>query len=194
MRYRRHGSCEARDHVSELPRHTVPDSRRGGCHPAVTADNGYSVAGFTRNPRPDFRRNAHSKGGRAVPVFEEEAKHFPRGVRPSRIGVGAGGTASRPSVSGAMDFPVLKHRPPARVGMDGAGKSMSSRRPTAMYFLLQLRSSSLRNDMVAVTRMHCVVLVPMKDDGRDVPPVSQNRGYVVGFYVRRHVRGSGTRV
>jgi hypothetical protein len=54
-----------------------------------------------------------------------------------------------------------------------------------MYFLLQLCSSSLRNDMVAVTRMHCVVLVPMKDDGRDVTPVFQNRGHVAGHRSRR---------
>jgi hypothetical protein len=42
------------------------------------------------------------------PVFEEEAQHFPRGVRSSLIGEGAGRAAPRPRVCGSMDFPMLK--------------------------------------------------------------------------------------
>jgi hypothetical protein len=45
-------------------------------------------------------------------VIEEEAQHLPRGVRPARISVGASGAASRPSVSGSVDFPVLKDSRP----------------------------------------------------------------------------------
>src|SRR5260221_10394320 len=53
---------------------------------------------------------------------------------------------------------------------------------TAMHFLLQLCDPLLRNEMVAVARMHYGVLIAMKNDGRDSRPVSQNR---------RHVGGSG---
>ena len=62
-------------------------------------------------------------------MLEEEAQHFPRRVRPSRIGVGAGGTASRPGVAGTVNVPVLGDRPPARVGKDGAGIGMPVRAP-----------------------------------------------------------------
>ena len=53
-------------------------------------------------------------------MLEEEAQHLSRGVRALRIGVGASGAASRPSMSGSMDVPVFKDCPPARVGMDSA--------------------------------------------------------------------------
>ncbi len=113
-------------------------------------------------------------------MLEEEAQHLPRSVRPSRIGVGAGGAASRPGMSGTMDHPVLKDCPPARVGMDRAGIGMASRHPTAMHFLLQARRPLLRNDMIAVARMHCVVPIPMKNDGRDSRPTLQHRRNVAG--------------
>ena len=40
-------------------------------------------------------------------VLEKETEHFPSSVRPSRIGIGSGGAASRPSVAGSMDIPLL---------------------------------------------------------------------------------------
>jgi len=72
-----------------------------------------------RNPTTGIRllRARLSLRGR---VLEEEAQHLSRGVRALRIGVGANGAASRPSMSGSMDVPVLKDCPPARVGMDSA--------------------------------------------------------------------------
>src|SRR5260370_703587 len=109
-------------------------------------------------------------------MLEEEAQHLPRGVRPSRIGVGASGAASRPCVSGSMDVPVLKHCSPGGVGMDGAGMGMSSRYATVMYLLLGVRGSPRpRHDMVAVAGMHCGVPIAMKNDGGDNQPVSRNR-------------------
>jgi hypothetical protein len=51
---------------------------------------------------------------------------------------------------------------------------------TAMHFLLQLRDPVLRNEMIAVARMHYGVLIAMKNDGRDSRPVSQNRRHVAG--------------
>ena len=53
-------------------------------------------------------------------MLEEEAQHFPRRVRPSRIGVGAGRTAAQPRVAGTMNVPVFGDQP-APVGKDGAG-------------------------------------------------------------------------
>src|ERR1700688_2619828 len=58
-------------------------------------------------------------------MLEEETQHFPRRVRPSRIGVGAGGTAARPGVAGTMNVPVFGDRQPAPVGQDGAGIGMA---------------------------------------------------------------------
>jgi hypothetical protein len=113
--------------------------------------------------------------GRGIRVLEEEPQHLPRGVRPSRIGIGASGAAARPGVSGTMDLPVLKDCPPARVGMDGAGIGMSSGYPTATHGPSQVRSPLLRNNTIAVARMHCVVSIPMKNDGRDSRPVLQDR-------------------
>ena len=63
------------------------------------------------------RLSLRGHGGR---VLEEEAQHLSRGVWALRIGVGANGAASRPSMSGSMDVPALKDCPPARVGMDSA--------------------------------------------------------------------------
>jgi len=65
-------------------------------------------------------RDRLSLRGHEGRVLEEEAQHLSRGVWALRIGVGANGAASRPSMSGSMDVPVLKDCPPARVGMDSA--------------------------------------------------------------------------
>jgi hypothetical protein len=54
-------------------------------------------------------------------MLEEETQHFSRRVRPSRIGVGPGGTAARPRVARTVNIPVFGDRPPAGVGKDGAG-------------------------------------------------------------------------
>jgi len=40
-------------------------------------------------------------------VIAKETEHFPSRVRPSRIGIGSGGTATRPSVASSMDAPLL---------------------------------------------------------------------------------------
>jgi hypothetical protein len=40
-------------------------------------------------------------------VIAKETEHFPSRVRPSRIGIGSGGTATGPSVAGSMDAPLL---------------------------------------------------------------------------------------
>ena len=40
-------------------------------------------------------------------VLKEEAQHFSAGIRPARVGVGAGWTASRPRVPGSVQNPLL---------------------------------------------------------------------------------------
>src|SRR5882757_9266998 len=108
-------------------------------------------------------------------MLEEKPQHLSRGVRPARIGVGAGGAASRPCVSGAMDLPVLKDRPPARVGTDRSGIGMAARYPTTKHLLSQTRRShGLGDDMIAVAGMHGGVAIAMKNDRWDNRPAARN--------------------
>ena len=104
-------------------------------------------------------------------VLKEEAQHFPCGIRTSRIGVGASGTAARPGVSGAVDFPMLKDSASARVGMDRTRIGMSPGCAPTMHVLLQVRSPLPGNDVIAVARMYRVVAVPMKNNGRHNRPL-----------------------
>jgi hypothetical protein len=63
-------------------------------------------------------------------MIEEETQHFPPGVRASRIGVGAGGTASRPGVADTVNIPMLGDGAPARVGDDRAGIRVPAGHPS----------------------------------------------------------------
>ena len=84
-------------------------------------------------------------------MFEEEAQHFPRGVRTSRIGEGAGRTAPRPRVCGSMDFPMLKDCASARVRREVGGLlyRQGSRRAGARLRLLR-GDSQKRSAAVAI--------------------------------------------
>jgi hypothetical protein len=110
----------------------------------------------------------HLGGGRVDPVFEEEAQHFPRGVRSSPIGERAGWAAPRPCVARSMDLPVLKYCAAAWVGMDRASIGMSSGDATAMHRLSQIRGSHRpRDDVISVARIHGGVAIAVKHDGRE---------------------------
>src|SRR5262245_23341826 len=79
---------------------------------------------------------SRARMARAVPgqfAREEETQHFPCRVWPSRIGVGAGGTAARPGVAGAMNVPVFGDHPAALVGNDGASVGMPVGHPSAKH-------------------------------------------------------------
>jgi hypothetical protein len=78
--------------------------------------------------------------GRGARVVEKEAQHLTRGVGASRIGVGSRWAATRPRVAGSMDVPLLEDCPPAPVGVDGAGVSISSWYPTMMHACLSAGS------------------------------------------------------
>ena len=97
---------------------------------------------------------------------EEEAQHFPRRVRSSRIGVGAGGTASRPCVAGTVNAPMLGNCLPARVGKDGTGISMPAGHPSAKDLRCTRRFGGLLENSVAVVRVHRGVAIAMENDGR----------------------------
>ena len=100
-------------------------------------------------------------------MIEEEAQHFPRRVRPLRIGVGAGGTASRPGVAGTVDIPVLGDRRarPRRSGSCGYRHARRVLVPRCTFvFVSSLRG--LLDNSVAVVRMHGGVAIAMENDGR----------------------------
>src|SRR5579862_8561933 len=101
-------------------------------------------------------------------MLQEEAQHLPRGIGPARIGVGTGGAASRPCVTGTVDLPLLEDGAPARVDMQRAGIGVSARNRSTMHLDLRTRRSlGLGNDMIAVARMHRGIGIAMEDDGRN---------------------------
>ena len=48
-------------------------------------------------------------------VLEKEAEHLLRGIGSSRIGVGAGGAAARPTMASSVNDPLPEDRSPACV-------------------------------------------------------------------------------
>ena len=98
---------------------------------------------------------------------EEEAQHFPRRVRASRVGIGAGGTASRPCVAAAMNVPVFGNHPPARVGKAGAGTGMAVSHSSAKHPRCRARRfGGLVEYPLAVVGMDRGVAIAMENDGR----------------------------
>ena len=74
-------------------------------------------------------------------VIAKEPQHFPGRIRPSGIGVGTGGTSTRPRMASSMDAPLLQDCLPVHIGMDRAGVSMATRYFPAMHSLLQISAS-----------------------------------------------------
>jgi hypothetical protein len=70
-------------------------------------------------------------------VLEEEAEHLLRRVGPSRIGVGAGGTAAGPTMASSVNDPLLEDRPPACV-VKGAAVGMPAGYPSVLHPCLQV--------------------------------------------------------
>src|SRR6478735_6786091 len=95
-------------------------------------------------------------------MLEKETQHFPRRIRTSRIGVGAGGTASRPCVASTMNVPAFGDRPPAGVGKDGAGIGMAVGHSAAKHPRCRTRRfGGLLENPVAVVGMHRGVAIAM---------------------------------
>jgi hypothetical protein len=95
-------------------------------------------------------------------VLEEEAQHLPRCVRPARIGVGAGGTTSRPGVSNARRW----HARPDRQGWCGCRRAHAAvvRRSPLPSNLPPWRTA--RQSSRRCSDAHRGVAVAMEDDGR----------------------------
>src|ERR1700722_8579352 len=101
-------------------------------------------------------------------IIEKETQHFLRCIRPLRIRIGPGRTASGPGVAGAVDIPVLQDLASA-VGVGGSGIAMPSRNLPAMHLLLRLgRSDDLFDSLGAVVGMYGGVAVAMENDGWDL--------------------------
>src|SRR5258707_9385353 len=130
-------------------------------------------------------------------VLDEESEHLPRGVGPPRIGVGAGGTAARPGMAGSVDDPLLEDRPPARIDMDRAAVGVPAGHPTVLHCCLHIRGHGvprLRDDLIAVARVHRGLLIAMEHDRRDVAAVSlSTRGVAVSAHRHCAVPHGGER-
>ena len=107
-------------------------------------------------------------------MLEEEAEHLLRSIGPSRIGVGAGGAAARPTMASSVNDPLLEDRPPACVSVEGLAVGMPAGYPSVLHPGLQVHGHvrpRLRDDLIGVSRVHRVVLIPMEHDCRNDPPV-----------------------
>ena len=98
-------------------------------------------------------------------MIAEETQHFLSRVWPARIGVGAGGTAARPSMASSMDAPLLQDCLPVRIGMDRAGVVMTAGYLTAANFLLPVRGSYGTGDnMIGVAGVYYRVTIAMENN------------------------------
>src|SRR4051794_40838920 len=105
-------------------------------------------------------------------VVEEEAEHLARGVGPAGISVRSGRAPTRPGMAATMDKPLLKERLATGVGVQGTAIGMPAGYLTTLRPGLQAsgcRRLRLRDDLVAIARVHRAVLVRVEHDGRDDP-------------------------
>ena len=96
-------------------------------------------------------------------VLQEEADHLATGVGTAWLGVGPGRAPTGPGVAGAVKDPLLEHRSPARIRLDGSGE------PKAAWCLAapQIRSSGcLSDDLITVDWVDGRVTVAMKHEHR----------------------------
>lgn len=101
-------------------------------------------------------------------MLEEEAQHFPRCIRSSRVSIRTDRAATRPCVSSSVYIPVLHDSASSHVAIDGAGIGMSSRYLPAIMLLLQARRfHCLLNDLTAVLGMHSSVAIAVKNNRWD---------------------------
>ena len=89
--------------------------------------------------------------GEGVRTLQEETQHLACGVRPPRVGVGAGRAAARPGVPGSVHGPLLNHRPPGLVHAQLAAVSVSAGNAPVLGLLGERRGRcQLRDDRVGV--------------------------------------------
>ena len=101
----------------------------------------------------------------AAAMLSEKADHLSRGIRPARIGVGPGRTASDPCMASAIN--ELQQDRPRAIQISG------SRVPAPFRALLSLDGLSKRESRrglcqnhLGILRVHRPVLLAMEDNGR----------------------------
>ena len=108
-------------------------------------------------------------------MIAKEPEHFLRCVRPSRVGVGAGGTTARPGVTSSVDAPLLQDCLAIGISMARAGIGMATGHLPATDSRLPVRSShGMGDDMIGVSGVYYCVAIAVKNDGREGWPVSRN--------------------
>ena len=106
-------------------------------------------------------------------MLEEEAEHLLRSIGPSRIGVGPSGAAARPTMASSVNDPLPEDRSPACVSVEGTAVGLPTRYPSVLHHCLQVHGHvgpRLRDDLIGVSRVQRLVLIPMEHDCRDDPP------------------------
>ena len=84
-------------------------------------------------------------------MLQEEPNHFGCRVGPLRKGVGTGGAATRPSVAGAMNDPLLRYRLAVGIGMQYAAIREPTRDLAFFDPPAERRAlARLRNDRIGV--------------------------------------------
>src|SRR5271165_5911274 len=77
-------------------------------------------------------------------------------------------------MASSVNDPMLEDRAPACVSVEGAAVGMPAGYPSVLHPCLQVYGHvrpRLRDDLIAVSRVDRLVLIPMEDDRRDDPPV-----------------------
>src|ERR1700732_2686284 len=83
----------------------------------------------------------------------------------------------------SVNDPLLEDRPPACVSVEGAAVGMSAGYPTVLHARPQVHGRirpRLGDDLIAVARVHRLVLISMEHDRRDRPTVSSIARRAVG--------------
>jgi hypothetical protein len=101
-------------------------------------------------------------------VLEEEAHHLATGVGPVGLGVRSLSAPAGPCVAGSVKDPLLQHRSPAFVRLNGAGVLYPAQSLAAADGSPEIRSSlRLGNDLIAVDGVDGRVAVTVEHDGRN---------------------------
>ena len=88
-----------------------------------------------------------------------------------RVGERSAGAATRPRVPGSMEHPLLYERVVGIVGIYGLAVRAAARRQTFVHAstktrIVQSTGDGLLNNCGAISSVNCLVVIPMKDDGR----------------------------
>ena len=103
-------------------------------------------------------------------MIEKEPQHLSRRIWPARVRVGARCTAAGPGVAASMHDPLLQHRRPTIVCMEGAREPASAIRCLAVFHRgpqVAGGRTGLRQDILAVAGVHRRVPIGVEHNGWD---------------------------